>query len=66
MLALGYIRMMFSLTDDKAREPFSVAEAVRTMTYPGGEPLDRLPGVLNNFHYWKWFSRVGSCLEGFG
>lgn len=48
---------MFSLTDDKTRDPFSVAEGVRTMTYPGGEPLGRLPGVLNNFHSWKLFEQ---------
>lgn len=53
----SFARLMFSLTDDKARYPFSVAEGVRTMTYPGGKPLDRLPGVLNNFHSWKWFEQ---------
>lgn len=47
---------MFSFTDDKTRDPFSVA-GVRTMTYQGGELLGMLPGVLNNYHSWKLFEQ---------
>lgn len=48
---------MFSFTDDKTRDPFSVAEGVRTMTYQGGELLGMLPGVLNNYQSWKLFEQ---------
>lgn len=42
----SFARILFSLTDDKARDHFSVAEGVRAMTYSGHEPLQRLPRVF--------------------
>lgn len=39
-------RIVFSFTDDMARDHFSVAEGVRAMTYSCHKPLERLPGVF--------------------
>lgn len=41
-----FVKTVFSLTGDKARDHFSVAEQFKTMDGLGHEPLERLPWVF--------------------